>query len=522
MSNSDTSPRRMAPAILRYGIAGLCVAAALFATKFLQLFTDTPPWFEFLVAVMISSWVGGLGPGFLAVLLSSLTIDYFFLPPLYSIGVPKIPHLRGHLVFVLSSLLISWLSARRKKAEALLRQARDEMEAKVRERTAELKQTNVELQAEIAERRRAEDTLREQADLLNLTHDTVMVRGANDAITYWNRGAEEMYGWTKEEVLGKASHTLLQTVFPKPLDDIKAELISRGRWEGEIIHARRDGRQIVVASRWAVKRDGQGTPVATLEINNDITERRQAEDALREMQAELAHVTRVLTMGELAASIAHEVRQPLTAVVTNGHACLRWLAGDPSNLDEARQAVERMIRAGNQANEVLGRIRTLLKKSLPAKAPVDINEVIHEVVAVARSEAARHRIFPQTQLAAGLPLVLGDRVQLQQVILNLVLNGIDAMTAVSDPSQQLVISSNRYESGKVLVAVKDSGIGLDPQNMDRIFDAFYTTKADGMGMGLSISRSIVESHGGRLWATPNAGKGATFQFTLPAEGTSQP
>jgi signal transduction histidine kinase len=230
----------------------------------------------------------------------------------------------------------------------------------------------------------------------------------------------------------------------------------------------------------------------------------------------------VLTMGELAASIAHEVRQPLTAVVTNGHACLRWLAGDPSNLDEARQAVERMIRAGNQANEVLGRIRTLLKKSLPAKALVDINEVVHEVVAVARSEAARHRVFPQTQLAAGLPLVLGDRVQLQQVILNLVLNGIDAMTAVSDPSQQLVISSNRYESGKVLVAVKDSGIGLDPQNMDRIFDAFYTTKSDGMGMGLSISRSIVESHGGRLWATPNAGKGATFQFTLPAEGTSQP
>jgi PAS domain S-box-containing protein len=274
MSNPDTSPRRMRPSIIRYGIAVLCVAAALLATKFLQLFTDTPPWFEFLVAVMISSWVGGLGPGFLAVLLSSLAIDYFFLPPLYSIGVPNIPHLRGHFVFVLSSLLISWLSARRKKAEALLRQARDEMEAKVRERTAELKQTNEELQAEIAERRRAEDTLREQADLLNLTHDTVMVRGANDAITYWNRGAEEMYGWTKEEVLGKVSHTLLQTVFPKPLDDIKAELISRGRWEGEIIHARRDGRQIVVASRWAVKRDGQGTPVATLEINNDITERR--------------------------------------------------------------------------------------------------------------------------------------------------------------------------------------------------------------------------------------------------------
>jgi PAS domain S-box-containing protein len=505
----------MAPAFIRYGTAVLFVLAALIASELLQFISDTAPWFEFLIAVMISSWVCGVGPGFLAVLLSSLTIDYFFLPPLYSIGVPTLPNLRGLLVFVLSALLISWLSARRKRAEALLKQARDEMEARVQQRTAELKRTNEELQAEIAERKRAEQTLREQADLLDLTHDTIMVRDTNDAITYWNRGAEEMYGWTKEEALGKVSHRLLQTVFPKPMDDIKAELVSRGRWDGEVIHARRDGWQIVAASRWAVQRDRQGRPLATLEINNDITERRKAEDALRKMQAELAHVTRVLTMGELASSIAHEVNQPLTAVVTNGDASLRWLSCAPPDLDEARQAVERMIRAGKQASEVIGRIRAFLKKTVPAKVQLDINELIREVVALARGEAARHQVLPQIQLATDLPPVLGDRVQLQQVVLNLVMNGIEAMTAVSDRPRQLLISSDRSEPGKVQVVVKDCGIGLDLQSKDRLFDAFYTTKPEGMGMGLSISRSIVEAHGGRLWAAPNTGPGATFQFTLP-------
>jgi signal transduction histidine kinase len=174
-----------------------------------------------------------------------------------------------------------------------------------------------------------------------------------------------------------------------------------------------------------------------------------------------------------------------------------------------------MIRAGNQASEVIGRIRALLKKTVPAKVQLDINELIREVVALARGEAARHQVLSQTRLATDLPPVLGDRVQLQQVVLNLVMNGIEAMTAVSDRPRQLLISSDRSEPGKVLVVVKDCGIGLDLQSKDRIFDAFYTTKPEGMGMGLSISRSIVEAHGGRLWAAPNTGPGATFQFTLP-------
>jgi len=253
----------------------------------------------------------------------------------------------------------------------------------------------------------------------------------------------------------------------------------------------------------------------------DLTERKRAEEALRKAQAELAHIARVMTMGELASSIAHEVSQPLAALVTNSNAGLRWLARDPPDLEEARECLRRIIRDGKRAGEVITRIRSLVKKSAPAKARLDLNEAVQEVLLITNAEVRRHRVFVRTELAAALPPVQGDRVQLQQVILDLVMNGIEAMREVTDRPRELLIRSRPEESSHVLVAVQDRGIGLDEQSLERVFEAFYTTKPEGMGMGLSISRSIIEAHGGRLWPVAHRDYGATFQFTLPTEGGSQ-
>ena len=358
--------------------------------------------------------------------------------------------------------------------------------------------------------------LREQARLLDLTHDTVFVRDMNDVITYWNHGAEDLYGWTREQAVGSASHRLMQTTFPAPLEGIMAELLRTGRWEGELVHAKRDGTRVVVASRWSLERDERGRAVAILETNTDITERNRAQEALHRAQAELAHVTRVTTLGELTASIAHEVNQPLAAIVTNGEACLRWLGRDVPQLDEARTAVERVISDGKRASEVIRRLRALAKKTGPQKASLSVNDVIGEAILLVQREVLLHRVMLRLELAPALPSVVGDRVQLQQVIINLLVNGIQAMALVSGRPRELRIESQQHEA-EVLVVVQDSGIGIDPENASRLFSPFFTTKPNGMGMGLSICRSIVEAHGGRVWASRNGGPGAIFRFTLPVD-----
>ena len=240
-----------------------------------------------------------------------------------------------------------------------------------------------------------------------------------------------------------------------------------------------------------------------------------ASEALRETQAELAHVNRVTTMGQLAASIAHEVNQPLAASVTNAHAALRWLSLQPANLEEAREALASIVYDGKRAGDVIERMRALIKKAPPRKDGLDINDVILGVCALIRGELAKNGVSLRTQLADGLPLTQGDRVQLQQVMLNLIMNAIEAMSAVSHGSRELLIGTSTDASGAVRITVQDSGPGLNPETFDRLFDPFYTTKANGMGMGLSICRSIVEAHDGRIWASPTAGSGSTFHFILP-------
>jgi PAS domain S-box-containing protein len=298
------------------------------------------------------------------------------------------------------------------------------------------------------------------------------------------------------------------------MDEWRAALTEGNPLETEARLRRADGEYRWLLIRAVPLRDELGKIIKWYGTSADIEDQKRAEETLRKSQAELAHVTRVTTMGELAASIAHEVNQPLSAIVNNGSACLRWLASEEPNLDEARDAARRIIRDGNRAGEVITRIRALLRKTGAEKARLDINQTIREVVTLTRNEAAGKGVAIRMELATGLPPVLGDRVQLQQVILNLIMNGIEAMASVADRPRELLISSRQHESDKSLVAVRDSGIGLGGQDLEKLFDAFYTTKSQGLGMGLAISRSIVEDHGGRLWVVPNEGPGATFQFTL--------
>jgi C4-dicarboxylate-specific signal transduction histidine kinase len=253
---------------------------------------------------------------------------------------------------------------------------------------------------------------------------------------------------------------------------------------------------------------------ANEELKLEIAERNRAEEALRQSQADLAQVNRVTTMGELTASLAHEVNQPIAAAVTDASTCLRWLTRDEPDVTEAREAASRMVKDASRAAEIISRIRALFKKSSPQRELVDINQIIREMVDLMRSEATRYSISVRLELAEGLPQFVGDRVQLQQVLMNLVVNSIDAMKGV-EGTRELAIKSQRADDDQLQVSISDTGVGLPPQQADQIFNAFFTTKAHGTGMGLRISRTIVESHGGRLWASGNSPRGASFYFTLP-------
>jgi C4-dicarboxylate-specific signal transduction histidine kinase len=256
---------------------------------------------------------------------------------------------------------------------------------------------------------------------------------------------------------------------------------------------------------------------ANEKLKKEMSERQRAEEALRTAQTELARVTRVTSMGELAASIVHEVTQPLTGIVTNGNACLHWLESTPPNVEKARTTVERIIRDSDRASEVIGDIRKLVKKAQPRQESVDVNDLIRRTITLARGEMTRHQVGLRIDLAAHLPGVPGDRVQLQQVLLNLIINATDAMSTVTGRARTLTIRSEwREDPEAVAITVRDSGVGLDPRETERVFDAFYTTKPEGMGMGLSICRTIISAHGGRLSNANNEDFGATFAFVLPA------
>jgi C4-dicarboxylate-specific signal transduction histidine kinase len=286
-------------------------------------------------------------------------------------------------------------------------------------------------------------------------------------------------------------------------------------------YIRKDGRAVPVLVGAAAFGDREGQGVAFI---LDLTEQKRAHQEVRdserrylELQMELAHSNRVATMGQLSASIAHEVKQPITAVMAYASAALRWLAARPPNLNEVREALSRIVADSERATHIVDRTRAFYKKEPQRKDGLDINETILELIAFMRSEASKHGVELDVQLADGLPQIQGDRVQLQQVMLNLIINALEAMSEANVDERTLSIRTGKSDVNELCVTVQDSGPGLDAGNLDGIFEAFFTTKSNGLGMGLAICRSIVESHGGRLWVTPNSPSGATFQFTLPAQ-----
>jgi PAS domain S-box-containing protein len=369
--------------------------------------------------------------------------------------------------------------------------------------------------------KQAEEKIRqseaELRQLIDAIPQQVFVFNADWNPLFANRQEREYSGLTPEEAQSKdAVAKIFHPEDLKNLEVLRERMSSAGvPLEMEARIQDKEGKYRWFLVRDNPLRDEQGRVLRWYGTRTDIEERKQAEEALRRAQTELAHVTRIMTMGEMAASIAHEVNQPLSGVVVNGNACLRWLAGDSPNLDEAREAVRRIVRDGKRAGEVIARIRAMARKTATAKERLNVNEAIREVVAFARDEVRRNRVILRIELADDLSPVLGDRVQLQQVLLNLVMNGIEAMSSVEERPRELIVRTRNDDADQVRVTVQDSGRGLDPQNLERIFDAFYTTKQGGMGIGLSISRSIIQNHGGKLWAAANDGAGISVQFTIP-------
>jgi PAS domain S-box-containing protein len=368
---------------------------------------------------------------------------------------------------------------------------------------------------DVTERKRAEQATRLLAAVVESSHDAIVSKSLDGKITSWNTGAEQLFGYAAEEAVGQ-NITLI--IPPDRRDEERAivERLTRGERVDlfETVRMRKDGSLLDVVLTISPMKDAAGRIVGASSLARDITERKRAEEVLRQAQADLAYMSRVTTMGELTASLAHEIRQPISAAVTNAKTCVRWLARDQPDVAEACEAASRLVKDVTRAADIIDRISLPFKKGALQRELVDVNELIGEMIVLVRSEANRHAISIVTKLAGGLPKVMADRVQLQQVFMNLMLNGIDAMKGTAGAGE-LTIKSEA-DDGQLLISVSDTGVGLPPERAEQIFKAFFTTKDNGTGMGLPISRSIIESHGGRLWAAGVAGRGATFQFTLPA------
>jgi signal transduction histidine kinase len=342
---------------------------------------------------------------------------------------------------------------------------------------------------------------------------------ATDEITW----SEQLYRIYELEIGSPVTLELIRTrVHPEDVSLIeKMKMVDHAReggdafeWQYRLVMPDRSIKYLHAVAHATPDQDGQMEYIAVVQ---DVTARRLSEDALDKARAQLAHVARVTSLGAFTASIAHELNQPLSGIITNASTCLRMLAVDPPDIDGARETARRTIRDGNRASEVIARLRALFTKKETTTEPLDLNEATREVIALSSSELQRNRVILRQELANNLPRVNGDRVQLQQVILNLLVNAADAMSNIDNRPRDVLVSTARDEGDRVRVTVRDAGTGLDPEDTDRVFDAFYTTKSGGMGIGLSVSRSIVERHGGHLWAERNEGAGATFTFSIPID-----
>jgi PAS domain S-box-containing protein len=479
--------------IQRYGLAALSVSVALGGALRLERFgfrdVEVP---LFLFAVALSAWYGGTGAAALALVLSCVGFDYFFVQPIHSLDVSS-SDLPYFIVFAMFALLVTWFSAVRRRVERDLRQARDELKIEVAERT-------------------------QQASLLNLTHDTIFVRDMRDVITYWNRGAEELYGWTAEQALGKRSPELLHTVYPAPLEQIREELMRSGRWEGELEKSKADGTQIVVASRWSLRRDAQGQPTAILETNNDITEHKRREQETQVLNDELAKRTAELEainkeLEAFAYSVSHDLRAPLRHIAGFTELLQKNAA---SSLNEKSQRYMHMIlesanRMGHLIDDLLAFSR--IGRAETHKAMVSLDQLVQEALSETRQETDGRNIVWKI---GGLPSWYGDRSMLRLALVNLVSNAVKFTR--TRPQAEIEVGCSNKNPNEVVVFVRDNGVGFDMKYVNKLFGVFQRLHGpevfEGTGIGLATVQRIVHRHGGRVWAEGLVDQGATFYFSL--------
>src|SRR5579864_5644707 len=360
---------------------------------------------------------------------------------------------------------------------------------------------------------------REHRDVSEAMPTMVWIAATEGFTEFGNRRWQEYTGLSHERMVGSGWQDAVHPAdLKRHLEKWCASLASGEPFENESRFRRAaDGQYRWFLSRAVPLRDEHGKILKWYGVSTDIEDRKRAEEEREKLRADLAHVNRVSMLGELAASVSHELKQPIAAAMTNAKTCMRWLKRDQPDVDEALEATMRLVKDGTRATEIIDRLRSLYKKSPPQRESVDVNEIVCEMLGLLRGEANRYSIVTRSDLAPDLPKITADRVQLQQVFMNLMLNAIEAM---KDTGGKLKFKTELGQEGSVLISVSDTGVGLPTENINEIFDAFFTTKPEGSGMGLAISRSIIESHGGRLWATGNDKRGATFQLTLPAEVTA--
>jgi C4-dicarboxylate-specific signal transduction histidine kinase len=495
--------------VLRYGLAVTAVAAVL-VTTLVQSRIQSPLAFNAqlcLIAIAITFWYAGTGPGLVALVLSCTMVSLLFKGHIIGANF-ALTQFTAFTVFF--SLLILWFSDVRRRAERLLTEARDNLERRVAERTAKLQEANSELQ-------KTEAYL---AEAQRLSHTGSWSWSPDTDVRYWSEECYRVLGFDPRDGAPRMEE-LIQRIHPDDQPGFR-ESASKGRYKKldeeldyRIVHPGGAVRDIHSIGHPVLSTSGHLIEFVGTVI--DITEPKRAEQErakLRQLETDLAHINRVSTLGEMAASLAHEVKQPIAAARNNARAALNFLAKKPPDLGEVKEALACIVGDADRAGDIIDRIRAHTKKAPPRMDRFDLNEALTEVVELARSEIAKNGVAVQTRLVQEVAPVRGDRVQLQQVMLNLILNAIEAMGSVAGPRELLISTEQRQTNG--VVSVRDSGPGIGPEERQRVFEAFYTTKSNGVGIGLSICRSIIDAHGGRLWSEANEPRGATFQFTVPS------